>query len=105
MGEAERVDPEAPVTWAQARTVWWALVWRLTALALLPGATLGFLQGLFFSFLMGPLIGTMVGKAVGLLTVAALTLPIVRGLLNRDYGDFSVRLVPSDPTSGAGGAP
>lgn len=96
MGEAERGTAEAEATWAQARAVWWALVWRLAALALVPGAVMGFLQGLFFSFLMGPTIGTIVGKGIGLLTAAALTLPIVRGLLNRDYGEFALRVVPSD---------
>lgn len=94
MDEADRGAQEAEATWAQARTVWWALVWRLAALAVVPGALFGFVQGLFFSFLMGPAVGAVVGKALGILTGALLTLPIVKGLLSRDFGTFAVRVVP-----------
>lgn len=90
-----------PVTMARSLRVWWTFTWR----------TLGYLAVAFVIVLMpvswfvnlfapGPVFSSYFGLLLGLIVNGAISLFVIySNVLDEEFGDFTVRLVPREPAA------
>ena len=94
---------ELEVTWGRTARIWWAFMWRALIATICVTVVAGIIGGALGAivFLMGVdegtmvVAGTIVGFAMGLLS----QLVVMRMILNRDYGEFRLSLVPNSPVT------
>jgi hypothetical protein len=87
---------EVPVNLRRSLRVWWTFTWRT-----LIGGAIGFIAiilplGMFFSvFRPGPIASTIFGSFLGLCVGASVSLYVIySSILDEDFGDFRVCLMP-----------
>jgi len=81
------------ITWDRVLTIWWALVWCSTVFGMALGASLGFTGGFLVGFAVHPELGGVVGILLGWLGGIPLSIVILRLVLRKKFGDFSIRLI------------
>ncbi|MDC0161166.1 hypothetical protein OAJ07_06910 [Gemmatimonadales bacterium] len=90
---------ELEVTWRRATRIWWAYTWR-SMIAIICAVVLGGIAGGVIggiSYAMGADLGTgevlggIAGGVLGLLS----QIVVIRVILNRNYGELRLALVPS----------
>lgn len=87
------------VTLERVLSVWWAFVWRATVYSMLLGLVLGFMGGAVVGAAGRPDLGASVGALLGWLGSIPVSFVVLRIVLKKRYGSFSIRLMPN---SGAG---
>jgi hypothetical protein len=88
-----------PVTMARSMRVWWRFTWRTLAylavsfvIVMMP---VSWFVGLFAP---GPVFSSLFGLLLGLIVNGAISLFVIyANVLDEDFGDFTVRLVPREP--------
>ena len=82
-------------TWDRVVRVWWSLMWRCTLFTVIAAFVVGFVAGVVMGFVgRGHSAGT-VGAVIGFLISFPVSLWVLRTILQKSFGHFSVRLVAS----------
>jgi hypothetical protein len=82
------------VTWGRTMKIWWSYIWRRTLFSALLGLGLGFLGGLTVGLLGRPDLGGAVGFVLGNLGAIPVSFIVLRNILRRRFGTFSIALIP-----------
>lgn len=88
---------EVDITWGRAIRVWWAYLWRSLIAIVLAGIA-GFVAGFIIGFVMGslgiqPATIQVFATTAGLLIGLAFSIPPMKMILGKRFGDFRLVLV------------
>lgn len=90
-----------PVTIARSMRVWWTFTWRTLAyLAVAFVIVLMPVSWFVNLFAPGPIFSSLFGLLLGLIVNGAISLFVIySNILDEEFGDFTVRLVPREPAA------
>ncbi len=82
------------LTWGRTGKVWWSFVWRCTLFSAVAGGVLGGIGGVSVALMGGSTDDAMrAGSFLGQIGYIPASLYVMRGVLARRYGDFSIKVV------------
>lgn len=81
------------VTLERTLIVWWSFMWRVVVWSMVLGVALGFAGGVVVGMVGKPELGAAVGALLGWLGSIPVTIVVLRVVLRKHYGDFTIQLV------------
>ena len=82
-------------TWDRVVCVWWSFVWRCMVFTVIAAFIVGLVVGVVLGFVGRGHSAGAVGAVIGFLVWFPVSLWVVRTILQKRFGQFSVRLVAS----------
>ena len=91
------------LTWSRAGKVWWSFVWRCTLVSAVAGGVLGGIGGVSVALMGGSTDDAMrAGSFLGQVGYIPASLIVMRTVLGRRYGDFSLKVVGNEESISPG---